>query len=70
MHCGKKVKEVPIFSVTIGNSNINLETDIGKSVKNIKGKFTSSRTQCIQDKCIDISGSYVVVNIDSMEFAK
>lgn len=55
------------FSVTIGKSNINLETYIGKKVKNVKGKYTSSVKQCIQNKCVNISGPYVVVNIDSLE---
>lgn len=55
------------FSITIGKSNINLETYIGKKVKNVKGTYTSSGKQCIQNTCVDISGPYVVVNIDSME---
>ena len=57
------------FSITIGRSDINLETYIAKKVKNVKGKYTSSGKQCIQNKCIDIGGPYVVVNIDSMEIS-
>lgn len=55
------------FSITIGKSNINLETYEGKIVKNIKGKFTSSDKQCIKNKCIEIGGPFVVANIDRLE---
>lgn len=56
------------FSITIGKSNVNLETYIGRKVKNVRGKYTNSGKQCIQNKCVDINGPYVVVNIDSLEF--
>ena len=57
------------FSITIGRSNINLESYIGKKVKNIKGKYTISGKQCIKNKCVDISGPYVVVNINRLDLA-
>jgi hypothetical protein len=55
------------FSITIGKSNIDLSNYVNKKVKNIKGKYTSSGKQCIQNKCTDIGGPFVVVNIDRLE---
>lgn len=58
------------FSITIGKSRIDLEPFVGKMVKNVKGKYTSSSTQCIQNKCIDIYGPIVVLDIDKFELAQ
>lgn len=58
------------FSITIGKSPIDLEAYVDKRVKNIKGKYTSSSKQCIQNKCIEIYGPLVVVDIDKLELAE
>lgn len=58
------------YRITIGNSKIDLESYIGKQVKNIKGKYRSSSKQCILNKCTDISGPYVVLDIDNLEIVK
>lgn len=55
------------FSITIGKSDLNLESYLGKKIKNIKGRYTNSGKQYIQSNCIEINGAYVVVDIDSLE---
>ena len=63
-------QNINFFRVTIGKSNINLDPYLGKKVKNIEGKFVSSPKQCIQEKCIDIGGSWIVLNIDNLKIAE
>lgn len=58
------------FRITVGQSKINLEPFVGKRVKNIKGKYVSSNKQCVNGKCIDIGGPYVVLNIDELDLAE
>lgn len=58
------------FRVTVGKSKVELEPFIGKDVIIKQGKFVSSSKQCIVDKCIDIYGPYVVLNIDKLEATK
>ncbi len=55
------------FRATVGNSKVDLEPFIGKDVLVTKGKFVSSSKQCIVDKCIDIYGPFVVLNVDMLE---
>src|SRR3989344_3139383 len=55
------------FRITVGKSAIDLEPLIGKEVKSIEGKYVGSRKQCIQDKCVDIGGPYVVLDVNSSE---
>lgn len=58
------------FRVTVGNSRIELGPFIDKDVVITKGKFVSSSKQCIVDKCIDIYGPFVVINIDELELTR
>jgi hypothetical protein len=57
------------FRITVGKSNINLKEFEGKKVKNIQGQYVSSDKQCIQNKCVDIGGPLVVLDIDKLEMA-
>lgn len=57
------------FRITVGNSKIDLAPFNGKKVRNVQGKYTTSPKQCIQDKCVDIYGPMVVLNIDWLEVA-
>jgi hypothetical protein len=58
------------FRVTVGKSKVELEPFIGKDVMVTRGKFVSSSRQCIVDRCIDIYGPFVVLNIDELKFTK
>lgn len=58
------------FTVVIARSKIDLRPFENKHVKNIKGEFVRSSKQCIKDKCININGPYVALNIDELEIAK
>lgn len=58
------------FRITVGKTDMDLEQFNGKRVKNIDGKYTSSSKQCIQNKCIDIYGPLVVLNIDKLDAAE
>jgi len=66
---GKENGNTNFFRITIGKSNLNLETYLDKKVKNIKGKYVNSSKQCIQNKCVDFAGPYAVLNIDKLELA-
>lgn len=58
------------FTITIGKSSMDLQPYEGKKVINIKGRYTSSDTQCIQNTCTKIGGPFVVVNITHIELAQ
>ena len=55
------------FRITVGNSKIDLEPLNGKNIKNIRGKYTDSSKQCIQEKCTYLVGPFIVLDIDSLE---
>ncbi|HLL61238.1 MAG TPA: hypothetical protein VK338_05955 [Candidatus Nitrosocosmicus sp.] len=56
------------FRITVGKSNLDLEPFVGKEVKTIEGKYSSSSKQCIQGKCIDIGGGpFVVLDINNLK---
>lgn len=55
------------FRITVGKSKIDLEPLVGKQVKSINGEYGSSSKQCIQNKCSEIGGPFVVLNIESIE---
>lgn len=57
------------FRITVGKSKKDLEPFINKDVRIIKGEFVSSSRQCIVDRCIDIFGNYIVLNIDQLKSA-
>lgn len=58
------------FRITVGKSKIDLEPLVGKQIKSINGEYTSSSKQCIQNKCTEIGGPFVVLNIESVEVFK
>jgi uncharacterized protein YbdZ (MbtH family) len=58
------------FRITVGKSMTDLQPYLNKKVKNIQGEYKSSSKQCIQQKCIDISGPLVVLDIDHLELAQ
>lgn len=58
------------FRITVGNSKVDLEPFINKDVKVTKGEFVSSSKQCIIEKCVDIYGPFVVLNIDQLRLAE
>ncbi len=58
------------FRITVGKSKIDLEPFVGKEVKNVKGNFVTSNKQCINNRCIDIGGAYVVLDISELELAE
>jgi LysM repeat protein len=55
------------ISVIVGSTNYDLSKYLGKQVFITKGDFVSSSKQCVAGLCKDISGPYVVVNIDEMQ---
>lgn len=55
------------FTVMVAKSRIDLNTFENKYIKNIKGEFVNSSQQCIKDKCVDLGGPWVVLNIDNLE---
>ncbi|HYD35744.1 MAG TPA: hypothetical protein VD999_06765 [Vitreimonas sp.] len=58
------------FRITVGKSQVDLEPINGKKVKNIRGKFTYRRQQCIQDSCYGDFGPAAVLDIYSLELAE
>lgn len=56
------------FEILVGRSEQELESFMGKQVR-IKGDFDSSSQQCIQNKCENIFGPYVVLDIDSIKLS-
>lgn len=67
MHIDEYYPNSKYFTVTIGKSDIDLATFIGKQVKNIQGEFVSSSKQCIKGNCVGIGGPFVVFDIDAIE---
>ncbi len=55
------------FRITVGKSKIDLEPLVGKQIKAVSGQYASSSKQCIQDKCVDIGGPFVVLDIVNVE---
>lgn len=60
-------KKVNFFRIMIGKSEMELDSLVDKDVKIIKGEFVSSTQQCILDKCTNISGPHVVLNLDQVQ---
>lgn len=55
------------FRITVGNSKVDLESLIGEKIIVTEGDFVSSSEQCVQDKCIDVGGPLVVLDIEEIQ---
>jgi hypothetical protein len=58
------------YRICVGKSSVDLEPIMGKKIKKITGDFVSSSKQCVLDRCIEIGGPLVVLNIEKIEMTQ